>query len=67
MFIILSIILLSKIFSILLMSHFLLQNGVRGIMLDMHDYYGDIWLCRGPCTIFTAFVRDPLIFLNDYA
>lgn len=32
-----------------------LRNGVRGIMLDMHDYYGDIWLCRGPCTIFTAF------------
>lgn len=41
---------------------FTLQNGVRGLMLDMHDYHGDIWLCRGPCTIFTAFVRDSLNF-----
>ncbi|XP_027191440.1 PI-PLC X domain-containing protein At5g67130-like isoform X2 [Cicer arietinum] len=32
-----------------------LHNGVRGLMLDMHDYKKDIWLCRGSCTKFTAF------------
>ncbi|XP_022739206.1 PI-PLC X domain-containing protein At5g67130 isoform X2 [Durio zibethinus] len=33
-------------------------NGVRGLMLDMYDFEGDIWLChsfRGQCFNFTAF------------
>jgi hypothetical protein len=36
-----------------------LQNGVRGLMLDMYDFNNDIWLChslRGQCFNFTAFV-----------
>ncbi|KAG8497477.1 hypothetical protein CXB51_008679 [Gossypium anomalum] len=36
-----------------------LMNGVRGLMLDMYDFNGDIWLChsfRGQCFNFTAFV-----------
>ncbi|MBA0592109.1 hypothetical protein Gorai_009096 [Gossypium raimondii] len=35
-----------------------LKNGVRGLMLDMYDFNGDIWLChsfRGQCFNFTAF------------
>ncbi|KAJ8764226.1 hypothetical protein K2173_005966 [Erythroxylum novogranatense] len=35
-----------------------LMNGVRGLMLDMYDFLGDIWLChsfRGQCFNFTAF------------
>ncbi|XP_021275329.1 PI-PLC X domain-containing protein At5g67130 [Herrania umbratica] len=35
-----------------------LLNGVRGLMLDMYDFDGDIWLChsfRGQCFNFTAF------------
>ncbi|XWS45248.1 hypothetical protein CRYUN_Cryun15aG0120000 [Craigia yunnanensis] len=35
-----------------------LRNGVRGLMLDMYDFDGDIWLChsfRGQCFNFTAF------------
>ncbi|KAL9253950.1 PI-PLC X domain-containing protein, partial [Drosera capensis] len=35
-----------------------LRNGVRGLMLDMYDYEGDIWLCHsfgGQCFNFTAF------------
>lgn len=35
------------------------QNGVRGLMLDMYDFNNDIWLChsfRGQCFNFTAFV-----------
>jgi len=36
---------------------FLLQNGVRGLMLDMDDYKDDIWLCQGMCSRYTAFVR----------
>ncbi|KHG18052.1 hypothetical protein F383_06271 [Gossypium arboreum] len=35
-----------------------LMNGVRGLMLDMYDFNGDIWLChsfRGQCFNFTAF------------
>ncbi|OMP01968.1 hypothetical protein COLO4_11447 [Corchorus olitorius] len=35
-----------------------LMNGVRGLMLDMYDFDGDIWLChsfRGQCFNFTAF------------
>ncbi|XWS41888.1 hypothetical protein CRYUN_Cryun17cG0121100 [Craigia yunnanensis] len=34
------------------------MNGVRGLMLDMYDFDGDIWLChsfRGQCFNFTAF------------
>lgn len=37
----------------------ILQNGVRGLMLDMYDYLGDIWLCHsfgGNCYNYTAFV-----------
>jgi hypothetical protein len=35
-----------------------LQNGVRGLMLDMYDFMDDIWLCHsfgGRCLNFTAF------------
>ncbi|KAL9245799.1 hypothetical protein vseg_019407 [Gypsophila vaccaria] len=35
-----------------------LQNGVRGLMLDMYDFENDIWLCHsfgGKCLNFTAF------------
>ncbi|CBI21414.3 hypothetical protein VitviT2T_011026 [Vitis vinifera] len=35
-----------------------LQNGVRGLMLDMYDFNDDIWLCHsfgGTCYNFTAF------------
>ncbi|XP_002984037.2 PI-PLC X domain-containing protein At5g67130 [Selaginella moellendorffii] len=35
-----------------------LQNGVRGLMLDMYDFMNDIWLChsfQGQCQNFTAF------------
>jgi hypothetical protein len=35
------------------------QNGVRGLMLDMYDFRNDIWLCHsfgGACQNFTAFV-----------
>uniref|UniRef100_A0A0E0KQR5 Phosphatidylinositol-specific phospholipase C X domain-containing protein n=1 Tax=Oryza punctata TaxID=4537 RepID=A0A0E0KQR5_ORYPU len=36
-----------------------LNNGVRGLMLDMYDFRNDIWLCHsfgGACQNFTAFV-----------
>ncbi|KAL5053993.1 hypothetical protein RYX36_034675 [Vicia faba] len=58
--------------TIILISHLTLQNGVRGLMLDMHDYHGDIWLCRGPCTIFTAFqpaihvLKEINVFLTQH-
>ncbi|XP_010263507.1 PREDICTED: PI-PLC X domain-containing protein At5g67130-like [Nelumbo nucifera] len=35
-----------------------LNNGVRGLMLDMYDFNSDIWLCHsfgGQCYNFTAF------------
>lgn len=35
-----------------------LNNGVRGLMLDMYDFQNDIWLCHsfgGNCYNFTAF------------
>ncbi|MQL89822.1 hypothetical protein Taro_022405 [Colocasia esculenta] len=35
-----------------------LNNGVRGLMLDMYDFEGDVWLChsfQGQCYNFTAF------------
>ncbi|CAL9764272.1 unnamed protein product [Musa acuminata subsp. burmannicoides] len=35
-----------------------LNNGVRGLMLDMYDFLDDIWLCHstgGKCYNFTAF------------
>ncbi|KAJ6849788.1 PI-PLC X domain-containing protein [Iris pallida] len=35
-----------------------LRNGVRGLMLDMYDFAGDVWLChsfQGQCYNFTAF------------
>ncbi|XP_068639767.1 PI-PLC X domain-containing protein At5g67130-like isoform X2 [Aristolochia californica] len=35
-----------------------LRNGVRGLMLDMYDFEGDIWLChsfKGQCYDITAF------------
>ncbi|RVW49787.1 PI-PLC X domain-containing protein [Vitis vinifera] len=37
---------------------FPLQNGVRGLMLDMYDFDNDIWLCHsygGQCYNYTAF------------
>jgi hypothetical protein len=36
-----------------------LNNGVRGLMLDMYDFMNDIWLChsyQGECYNFTAIV-----------
>lgn len=39
----------------------LLQNGVRGLMLDMYDFNNDIWLCHsfgGNCYNVTAFVSS---------
>lgn len=36
-----------------------LRNGVRGLMLDVYDFDGDVWLChsfRGSCLAFTAYV-----------
>ncbi|GMP38323.1 hypothetical protein CsSME_00009612 [Camellia sinensis var. sinensis] len=36
-----------------------LNNGVRGLMLDMYDFENDIWLCHsygGNCYNYTAFV-----------
>jgi len=42
---------------IIFMRYFSLQNGVRGLTLDMNDYKDDIWLCQGPCSKYTAFVR----------
>ncbi|KAH0453554.1 hypothetical protein IEQ34_017878 [Dendrobium chrysotoxum] len=38
-------------------------NGVRGLMLDMYDFEGDIWLChsfQGQCYNFTAFISGKL-------
>ncbi|KAJ7525135.1 hypothetical protein O6H91_17G037700 [Diphasiastrum complanatum] len=35
-----------------------LNNGVRGLMLDMYDYLDDVWLCHsfgGTCYDYTAF------------
>ncbi|XP_059445436.1 PI-PLC X domain-containing protein At5g67130-like [Corylus avellana] len=32
-----------------------LNNGVRGIMLDMYEFNNTIWLCHGQCNSFTAF------------
>ncbi|KAJ6733139.1 hypothetical protein OIU74_004993 [Salix koriyanagi] len=51
-----------------------LRNGVRGLMLDMYDFEGDIWLChsfRGQCYNFTAFqpaintLREVEAFLRE--
>ncbi|KAJ3675169.1 hypothetical protein LUZ60_004211 [Juncus effusus] len=36
-----------------------LNNGIRGLMLDMYDFQNDIWLCHsfgGKCYNYTAFV-----------
>ncbi|KAD4888171.1 hypothetical protein E3N88_20244 [Mikania micrantha] len=50
-----------------------LQNGVRGLMLDMYDFNNDIWLCHsfgGKCYNITAFqpainvLRDVQNFLQ---
>lgn len=38
-----------------------MQNGVRGLMLDMYDFRNDVWLCHsygGICQNFTAFVSS---------
>lgn len=35
---------------------FCLQNGVRGLMLDLYEFNNDIWLCHGQCSNTTAFV-----------
>ncbi|KAB1208522.1 hypothetical protein CJ030_MR7G028543 [Morella rubra] len=32
-----------------------LNNGVRGLMLDMYEFNNTIWLCHGQCNNFTAF------------
>uniref|UniRef100_A0ACD5UPP6 Uncharacterized protein n=1 Tax=Avena sativa TaxID=4498 RepID=A0ACD5UPP6_AVESA len=50
-----------------------LNNGVRGLMLDMYDFRDDIWLCHsygGACQNFTAFtpavnvLREIEVFLT---
>ncbi|CAN0864066.1 PI-PLC X domain-containing protein At5g67130 [Linum grandiflorum] len=52
-----------------------LLNGVRGLMLDMYDFNGDIWLChsfKGQCYNFTAFqpaintLKEVEAFLSQY-
>lgn len=46
-------------FSLISQYYFLLQSGVRGLMLDMYDFNNDIWLCHsfgGQCYNYTAFV-----------
>lgn len=43
------------------LKYVLLQNGVRGLMLDMYDFNNGIWLCHsagGKCYEFTAFVSS---------
>lgn len=45
----------------------LLQNGVRGFMLDMYDFENDVWLCHsfdGMCFNFTAFVSFDIFFVR---
>lgn len=51
-----------------------LRNGVRGLMLDMYDFAGDIWLChsfQGQCYNITAFqpaintLREVEAFLSE--
>ncbi|XP_047983071.1 PI-PLC X domain-containing protein At5g67130-like [Salvia hispanica] len=44
-----------------------LNNGVRGLMLDMYDFENDIWLCHsfgGNCFNYTAFVPATTV-LNE--
>lgn len=44
-----------------------LNNGVRGLMLDMYDFNNDIWLCHsfgGKCYNFTAF-QPAINVLNE--
>ncbi|XP_078434422.1 PI-PLC X domain-containing protein At5g67130-like isoform X2 [Wolffia australiana] len=50
-----------------------LNNGVRGLMLDMYDFNNDVWLCHsfgGNCYNFTAFqpavnvLREVSVFLQ---
>ncbi|KAL3538866.1 hypothetical protein ACH5RR_002232 [Cinchona calisaya] len=44
-----------------------LNNGVRGLMLDMYDFENDIWLCHsfgGKCYNFTAF-QPAINVLNE--
>ncbi|XP_057787383.1 PI-PLC X domain-containing protein At5g67130-like [Salvia miltiorrhiza] len=44
-----------------------LNNGVRGLMLDMYDFENDIWLCHsygGKCFNYTAFVPAKTV-LNE--
>jgi hypothetical protein len=52
---------------------FILQNGIRGLMLDMYDFENDVWLCHsfnGACYNYTAFVSHslshPLSFLSTF-
>ncbi|GAB2302505.1 hypothetical protein Dimus_036513 [Dionaea muscipula] len=51
-----------------------LNNGVRGLMLDMYDFQGDVWLCHsfgGKCYNTTAFqpainvLKEIQIFLEN--
>lgn len=45
----------------------ILQNGVRGLMLDMYDFNNDVWLCHsfgGTCYNYTAFVSILTKFRN---
>ncbi|XP_050212252.1 PI-PLC X domain-containing protein At5g67130-like [Mercurialis annua] len=52
-----------------------LNNGVRGLMLDMYDFENDIWLCHsfgGKCYNFTAFqpainvLKEVQVFLETH-
>lgn len=47
-----------------------LNNGVRGLMLDMYDFDGNIWLCHsaGTCYNFTAFepAEDALTTIQKF-
>ncbi|KAK7319884.1 hypothetical protein RJT34_04612 [Clitoria ternatea] len=51
-----------------------LNNGVRGLMLDMYDFQNDIWLCHsfgGQCHNYTAFqpainvLKEIQVFLDS--
>ncbi|GAB4838699.1 hypothetical protein Ancab_028242 [Ancistrocladus abbreviatus] len=52
-----------------------LNNGVRGLMLDMYDFENDIWLCHsfgGKCYNYTAFqpainvLKEIQVFLENH-
>ncbi|XP_062176547.1 PI-PLC X domain-containing protein At5g67130-like isoform X3 [Alnus glutinosa] len=41
-----------------------LDNGVRGLMLEMYEFNNNIWLCHGQCNNYTAF-QPAINVLNE--